>query len=503
MIRRPSLLTLLLLGTASLVAPTASAQQDTPPAPQPAADVPSMQEAGALIQQQDWQAASVAYAKIVLDQPENGQAWQLLGYCLHANGDLDRALRVHLKAATFTAVRPVALYNVACVHALQGRTDQAFDFLRQSMDAGFNDPNQYGSDPDLRSLHSDPRWEVLGAELRGEVIEEVVESSEPAFDSAEWTQPEEAVDAAAKKKRGQALALASMTADQRFDFWVGEWDVYMGEEKVTEWKVAKELDGKVIRQTGPYSMTVVNFEPTTKKWHMTWMSTEGHHDVLTGGLEGDAMVMHQKIVREAPGSIGRWVIQDIRKNYFTTDWQLSADKGKTWNSESQMTFWRKGAAVEASAPRGLPGLERYDFLVGEFEVEFKAMTPDQNWVEGKGTSKAKIKDDGSIVETMKLTLEDGTVWEGITARKADSASGHFSVVWEAKDGSMRVESKSAREGDKIVEISVGEDQHGAFRDKMYFTDISDAGYSVWLDRVYTESGTTIEGLYRGTYRRVK
>lgn len=495
MIQRPSLLTLLLLGTASLVTPTASAQQDTPPAPQPAADVPSMQEAGALLQQQDWQGASVAYAKIVLDQPENGQAWQLLGYCLHANGDLDRALRVHQKAATFPAVRPVALYNVACVHALQGRTDQAFDFLRQAMEAGFDDPNQYGSDPDLRSLHSDPRWEELGRKLSGEVTEEVVE--EPIIQDVEGE------DAAAMKKRGNAIALANLPAERRFDFWVGEWDVYLGDEKVTEWKVGKELDGKVIRQVGPYSMTVVNYEPTTKKWLMTWMSTEGHHDVLTGGLEGDALVMHQKVVREAPGSIGRWVITDISKNYFATDWQLSADKGKTWNSESQMTFWRKNAAVEASAPRGLPGFERYNFLLGEFEVEFKAMTPDQTWVTGKGTAKAKRLDNGSIVEKMHLTQEDGTVWEGITTRMADSASGHFSVVWESIDGSMKAESKSAREGDKIVEISVGEDQYGPYRDKLYFTDVTKTGYSVWLDRVYTESGTTIEGLYRGTYRRVK
>ena len=27
------------------------------------------------------------------------------------------------------------------------------------------------------------------------------------------------------------------------------------------------------------------------------------------------------------------------------------------------------------------------------------------------------------------------------------------------------------------------------------------GYSVWLDRYYTESGTTIEGLYRARYSR--
>ena len=58
------------------------------------------------------------------------------------------------------------------------------------------------------------------------------------------------------------------------------------------------------------------------------------------------------------------------KNYFTTDWQLSADKGKTWNSESQMTFWRKNAVAEASAPRGLPGFEA---MVDEIDAEVEIM----------------------------------------------------------------------------------------------------------------------------------
>ena len=495
MSRRPSLFTLLLLGTASLVAPTATAQQDTPPAPQPAAEVPTLQEAGALLQQGDLQAASVAYAKIVLAQPENAQAWQMLGYSLHMSGDLDRALRVHTKAATFDAVRPIALYNIACVHALQGRADEAFAFLEQAVEAGFNDPNQYGSDADLRSLHSDPRWVALGRKLQG------LEVGEPAFESQEWTEaePTEAAEAAALKKRGRTVALASVPVEQQFDFWLGEWDVAMNGDFVTEWKVAKELDGKVIRQSGPYSMTVVNFEPTTGKWHMTWMSTEGHHDVLVGAREGDAMVMHQKVVREEAGAIGRWTLHDIHKNYFATKWELSRDNGKTWTTEATMECWRKGAAQEASASAA--GIERYEFLLGEFSVEYKAMMPDQSWVAGKGSCSAKRMDNGAIVEKQKLTQEDGTVWEGVTTRSLDPESGRILVNWTSADGQVSVDSKAALENGKVVEISGGEDQYGAFRDRPYFTEIDSAGYSVWLDRYYTESGTTIEGLYRARYSR--
>lgn len=498
MTRHPSLFTLILLGTAGLITPQASAQQEPPPAPAPAAQVPTMQQAGALLGAQDWQAASVAYAKIVIAQPNNGQAWQLLGYSLHANGDLDRALRVHMKATTFAGVRPIALYNVACVHALQGRSDQAFAYLDQAVAAGFNDPQQFANDSDLNSLHTDARWAQLKRVLAGEeIVEEIVE--EPIIQDIEIG--EESV----QRDLGTAIALGGLAPEARFDFWIGDWDVYYEGAKVTEWKVVKELNGKLIRQSCPEYMTLANFEPTTKKWHMSWVSNEGHHDVLVGGLEGkNKLVMHQAVVRDAPGTSGRWIMKDVHTDHFKAIWELSSDKGKTWETHSTMELWRKskGQAVSASAQVGTaaPKADRYDFLVGEFNVEFKAMLPDQTWTQGKGTSSAHRSDDGTLFETQKLVQEDGTVWEGVTKRSANSG-GQYAVNWTSLDGSVSVDSKSVREGKKVVEISVGEDQYGAYRDKLYFTDISQKGYSLWLDRVYSESGTTIEGLYRATFTR--
>jgi hypothetical protein len=501
MTRHPSLFTLILLGTAWLIAPQASAQQEPPPAPAPAAQVPTMQEAGALLGAQDWQAASVAYAKIVIAQPQNGQAWQLLGYSLHANGDLDRAIRVHMKAATFPIVRPIALYNVACVHALQGRSDQAFDFLNQAVEAGFNDPAQFAGDSDLNSLHKDPRWNELGRVLAGEVdlVEEVVTEEDVVEEPI--IQDIEIVEDSVQRDLGTAVKLADMAPESRFDFWVGEWDVYYEGQKVTEWTVVKELNGKLIRQSCPEYMTLVNFEPTTKKWHMSWVSNEGHHDVLVGGLEGkNKMIMHQKIVRDMPGTTGRWIMKKVHSDYFLAEWQLSDDQGKKWETHSTMELWRKSKGQAVSASAQAPKADRYDFLLGEFHVEFKAMLPDQTWTAGKGTSTTRRGDDGTLFETQKLVQEDGTVWEGVTKRSATSG-GQYSVNWTSLDGTVSVDSKSVREGKKVVEISVGEDQYGPFRDKLYYTDISQKGYSVWLDRVYTDSGTTIEGLYRATFKR--
>ena len=60
----------------------------------------------------------------------------------------------------------MAVYDLACILALQGRRDEAFAQLRQSMEHGMPLKTLAGipSDSDLQSLHSDPRFVVIVAE---------------------------------------------------------------------------------------------------------------------------------------------------------------------------------------------------------------------------------------------------------------------------------------------------------------------------------------------------
>ena len=118
-------------------------------------------EAQAAIATGDFAKAAASWQKVTAANPKDGQAWQLLGYCLHASGKLDEALPIHVKATEFPAVAPVAAYNVACVHALQGRKDDAFSWLDKAVGFGFAQPEQIDGDTDLDSLRSDPRFEVF------------------------------------------------------------------------------------------------------------------------------------------------------------------------------------------------------------------------------------------------------------------------------------------------------------------------------------------------------
>ena len=59
-------------------------------------------------------------------------------------------------------------YNVACLYALEGRSDEALDCLEECVRLGFGNVEWIGRDPDMQSLHGHPRFAALvGATARG------------------------------------------------------------------------------------------------------------------------------------------------------------------------------------------------------------------------------------------------------------------------------------------------------------------------------------------------
>jgi tetratricopeptide (TPR) repeat protein len=56
---------------------------------------------------------------------------------------------------------PSLLYDLACLAALEGRPDEAFDHLRKSLQAQPKYTDYAAKDPDLESLRADPRFSEL------------------------------------------------------------------------------------------------------------------------------------------------------------------------------------------------------------------------------------------------------------------------------------------------------------------------------------------------------
>ena len=98
--------------------------------------------------------------------PENQRAWLNMGYAIHMKGDYDEALKWHRKAAAGGSFAPLALYNIACVHAIKGRKDKSFSSLDEALEKGLIDHlgvDHLDNDSDLENLRDDERYESFVA----------------------------------------------------------------------------------------------------------------------------------------------------------------------------------------------------------------------------------------------------------------------------------------------------------------------------------------------------
>jgi beta-lactamase regulating signal transducer with metallopeptidase domain/Flp pilus assembly protein TadD len=97
--------------------------------------------------------------------PESGRAWFNLGYAALQDRDFTTAIASYRKTLDLGYRVGTSSYNLACAYARQGNRDAAFEWLQRAKAAKFELEDYLDHDDDLDSLHSDPRWDKLTAEL--------------------------------------------------------------------------------------------------------------------------------------------------------------------------------------------------------------------------------------------------------------------------------------------------------------------------------------------------
>ncbi len=75
--------------------------------------------------------------------------------------------------AALKAMNSMVTYNLACLVALQGNSEDALVWLEESISSGYGDPEWMAQDEDLSSLREDPKF----AELVAAAEENHVETS--------------------------------------------------------------------------------------------------------------------------------------------------------------------------------------------------------------------------------------------------------------------------------------------------------------------------------------
>lgn len=97
----------------------------------------------------------------LLLHPEDARALYFGANALSQIGDKERSLEWAARAQALEPDEPQVLYNVSCVYALLGEAPRAIECLEKSMTHGWAQKEWVAHDPDLASLHSDPRFQKL------------------------------------------------------------------------------------------------------------------------------------------------------------------------------------------------------------------------------------------------------------------------------------------------------------------------------------------------------
>jgi hypothetical protein len=136
-------------------------------------------------------------------------------------------------------------------------------------------------------------------------------------------------------------AQCSSDVHRQFDFWLGTWNVHRPDGKLAGVnRIVSEYDGCVLHERyvngKGYSGESLNaYDSGRKRWHQTWVDSEGTLLILEGGLHGASMVLEGETV-DGSGAVTKHRITwtpnadgSVRQHWESTDssgkWMTSFD----------------------------------------------------------------------------------------------------------------------------------------------------------------------------------
>ncbi len=106
------------------------------------------------------------FEDVLAKNPMHVPALISLGELYTKNGRVDEGLAIDMKLSSLFPYEPVIHYNLACSLALAGRTGEAVEMLRKSINLGYDDFEAMQNDADLASVRDHPKYIELLLNLK-------------------------------------------------------------------------------------------------------------------------------------------------------------------------------------------------------------------------------------------------------------------------------------------------------------------------------------------------
>ena len=142
---------------------------------------------------------------------------------------------------------------------------------------------------------------------------------------------------------------------RQFDFWLGEWQVtggpkldrIVGRNTITRVSSGCALAEHWVNAGGSDGHSLNTYDAAAKQWTQFWIGSDGVVLRLTGGIQGEAMVMEGRLPSATAHGGEQW--QRISwtphaDGSVHQHWQTSDDAGTTWQTSFLGIYRRMSAA---------------------------------------------------------------------------------------------------------------------------------------------------------------
>jgi tetratricopeptide (TPR) repeat protein len=126
---------------------------------------------------------------------------------------------------------------------------------------------------------------------------------------------------------------------RHFDFWLGDWDVFVNGNKVGENRITMAQGGCAIHENyttaGNYAGQSINyFDPIAKKWHQHWVGSGGDVYNYLETKKEDGLLQFESDFMGPSGqiSLSRLTFSRNADGSVRQLFESSTDDGKTWSS---------------------------------------------------------------------------------------------------------------------------------------------------------------------------
>jgi len=276
-------------------------------------------EADTFFMNQRWAEAIPLYERAVLSGYTAPVNYFRLGYARQKTGNYTTAKNDYQAVLSNNPPSPLlrmTLVNLAKVSALSGQIDSCKVYLRMAMDQGYTN---------LQDLEQSSEFSLLRADKQFPEI----------HDSLSF----------------RAYPCKQLAEARWFDFWVGDWEVYVtGTNNLAGHSKIEKIAGDCAilenwtSTAGNFNGKSINFfNSQTLKWEQHWIGSAGGYQKFEHG-EYKESAMHFSFTRTNTNGTetkGRFNFFNQGPDQVRQFSESSTDQGKTWTVDYDFTYNRK------------------------------------------------------------------------------------------------------------------------------------------------------------------